>query len=65
VLRVPEEAREILGHDMKIIADTTALIALSAGTSYADALRSLELIQNDIQLRLDKEKSEASKSMEK
>ncbi|MCX6659389.1 MAG: hypothetical protein NTX81_03275 [Candidatus Bathyarchaeota archaeon] len=65
VLHVPEEVREILGHDTKLIVGTAAVIAFSAGTSYADILRSLELIQDDIQLRLSKEKSEASKSRKK
>jgi hypothetical protein len=65
VLHVPEEVREILGHDTKLIVGTAAVIAFSAGTSYADILRSLELIQDDIQLRLLKEKSEASKSRKK
>jgi hypothetical protein len=61
VLHVPEEAREILGHDTKLIVGTAAVIAFSAGTSYADVLRSLELIQDDIQLRASKEKLEATK----
>jgi len=65
VLHVPEEVREMLGHDTKIIVGTAAVIAFSAGTSYADVLRSLELIQDDLQLRLSKEKSEASKSGKK
>jgi ParB-like chromosome segregation protein Spo0J len=65
VLHVPEEVREMLGHDTKIIIGTAAVIAFSAGTSYADVLRSLELIQDDLQLRLSKEKSEASKSRKK
>jgi hypothetical protein len=65
VLHVPEEVREMLGHDTKIIVGTAAVIAFSAGTSYADVLRSLELIQDDLQLRLSKEKSEASKSRKK
>lgn len=62
VLHLPEEVKEILGHDTKIIVGTAAIIAFSAGTSYADILRSLELIQDDIQLRLSEEKSEESKS---
>ena len=61
VLLVPEEIRKILGPDTKIIAGTAAVILFSAGTSYADVLRSLEVIQEDIQFRLSKEKSEASK----
>ena len=61
VLHVPEEAREILGHDTKLIVGTAAVIAFSAGTSYADVLRSLELIQDDIALRASKEKLEATK----
>ena len=65
VLHVPEEVREILGHDTKLIVGTAAVIAFSAGTSYADILRSLELIQDDIQLRLSKEKPEASKTRKK
>jgi hypothetical protein len=65
VLHVPEEVREMLGHDTKIIVGTAAVIAFSAGTSYADVLRSLELIQDDLQFRLSKEKSEASKSRKK
>jgi hypothetical protein len=61
VLHVPEEVREILGHGTKLIVGTTAVIAFSAGTSYADVLRSLELIQDDIQLRASKEKLGATK----
>ena len=61
VLHVPEEVREILGHDTKLVVGTAAVIAFSAGTSYADVLRSLELIQDDIQLRASKEKVEATK----
>ena len=61
VLHVPEEVREILGHDTKLIVGTAAVIAFSAGISYADVLRSLELIQDDIQLRASKEKLEATK----
>ena len=61
VLHVPEEVREILGHDTKLIVGTAAVIAFSAATSYADVLRSLELIQDDIQLRASKEKLEATK----
>lgn len=57
VLHVPKELREILGPDTKIIAGTATVIAFSAGTSYADVLRSLELIQDDIRIRLAKEKS--------
>jgi hypothetical protein len=62
VLQVPEEVREIVGHDMKIVVGTAAIVAFSAATSYEDVLRSLELIQDDLQLRLSKEKSEASKT---
>lgn len=62
VLHVPEEVREILGHDMKIIVGTAAIIAFSAGTSYPDVLRSLELIRDDLQLRMSKKKSGAAKS---
>jgi hypothetical protein len=65
VLHIPEEAREILGHDTKLIIGTAAVIAFSAGTSYADILRSLELIQDDIQLRMSKEESKATKSRKK
>jgi len=61
VLHVPEELKEVLGPDTKMIAGTAAVIAFSAGTSYADVLRSLELIQDDIRLRLAKEKAEAPK----
>jgi hypothetical protein len=61
VLNIPEEVREILGHDLKIVVGTAAIIAFSAGTSYADVLRSLELIQDDIQLRASEEASEKSK----
>lgn len=58
ILHVPQELREILGHNTKIIVGTAAVIAFSAGTSYADVLRSLELIQDDVQLHLAKEKSD-------
>jgi hypothetical protein len=62
VLHIPEEVREILGHDTKIIVGTAAVIAFSAGTSYADVSRSLKLIQDDLRFRLSKEESVASKS---
>jgi hypothetical protein len=58
VLHVPEELREILGHDTRLIVGTAAVVAFSAGTSYADILRSLELIQEDVQTRLSKEESQ-------
>jgi Na+/H+ antiporter NhaC len=58
ILHVPQELRQILGHNTKIIVGTAAVIAFSAGTSYADVLISLELIQDDVQLRLAKEKSD-------
>lgn len=61
VLHVPKELKEILGSDTKIIAGTTAVIAFSAGTSCADVLRSLELIQDDIRLRIAQERSEESR----
>jgi hypothetical protein len=61
VLDIPEEVREILGHELKIVVGTAAIIAFSAGTSYADVLRSLELIQDDLQIRMAKEKLETSK----
>jgi hypothetical protein len=62
VLNVPEEVREILGHDTKLIVGTAAVIAFSAATSYADVLRSLELIQDDLQIRMANEKSEGIKT---
>lgn len=65
VMHVPEELREILGHDTKIIVGAAALIAFSATTSYEDVLRSLELIRDDIQLRQTAEKLKASKTMKK
>jgi hypothetical protein len=61
VLNIPEEIREILGHDLKIVVGTAAIVAFSAGTSYADVLRSLELIQDDIQLHASEEASEKSR----
>lgn len=61
VLSVPEEVREILGHDTRLIVGTAAVLVFSAGTSYPDILRSVELIQDDLKLRMAKEKSETSK----
>jgi hypothetical protein len=57
VLHVPQELRDLLGHDARLIVGTAAVVAFSAGTSYADVLRSLELIQEDVQFRMSKEKS--------
>ena len=65
VLHVPEEVRKILGPDTKIIAGTAAVILFSAGTSYPDVLRSLEMIQEDIQFRISKEKAAASRQKKK
>jgi hypothetical protein len=62
VLHVPQEAKKILGQDTKLIIGTAAVIAFSAGTSYGDILRSIELIHDDIQLRMSKEESEPSKT---
>ncbi|MGB8781451.1 MAG: hypothetical protein WCD81_12485 [Candidatus Bathyarchaeia archaeon] len=58
VLRVPEELREMLGPDTRLIVGTAAVVAFSAGTSYADILTSLELIHEDVQLRLSTEESQ-------
>jgi hypothetical protein len=57
VLHVPEELRDLLGHDARLIVGTAAVVAFSAATSYADVLRSLELIQEDVQIRMSKEES--------
>ena len=57
ILRVPKEVREIIGHDTKIIVGTAAVLAFSAATSYADVLRSVELIHDDVLLRQAREKS--------
>jgi hypothetical protein len=58
VLHIPEELRDLLGHDTRLIVGTAAVVAFSAGTSYADVLRSLKLIQEDVQFRMSKEKSQ-------
>lgn len=57
VLHIPEELKEMLSPDSRIIAGTAAAIMFSAGTSYADVLTSLEMIKEDIQYRMSKEKS--------
>jgi hypothetical protein len=58
VLHVPEDLRDLLGHDARLIVGTAAVVAFSAGTSYADVLRSLELIQEDVKFRVSEEKSQ-------
>jgi len=65
VMHVPEEVKGIFGQDTKLIIGTAAVIAFSAGTSYSDVLRSLELIHDDIQLRASKEKTEKKKTKRK
>jgi hypothetical protein len=65
VLHVPEELREILGHDTRLIVGTAAVVAFSAGTSYADVLRSLELIHDDVQFRISKEESQQRRRRKK
>jgi hypothetical protein len=65
VLHVPEEVRKILGPDTKIIAGTAAVILFSAGTCYPDVLRSLEMIREDIQYRISKEKAAVSRQKRK
>jgi len=55
MLRVPEELREMLGPDTRLIVGTAAIVAFSAGTSYEDILRSLELIRGYVQFRQSKE----------
>ena len=65
VLQVPGEVKGIFGHDTKLVIGTAAVIAFSGATSYADILRSLELIHDNIQFRASKEKSEAQKSRNK
>lgn len=57
MLHIPEELKEMLGPDSRIIAGTAAAVMFSAGTSYADILTSLEMIKEDIQYRASKEKS--------
>ncbi len=65
VLHVPEELREILGPDTKMIVGTAAVICFSAATSYSDVLRSIEMIQEDVQVRLARERAAASKQGKK
>ncbi len=57
MLHIPEELKEMLGPDSRIIAGTAAAVMFSAGTSYADILTSLEMIKEDIQYRMSKAKS--------
>jgi hypothetical protein len=61
VLQIPRDLREIFGHDTKIIVGTAAVIAFSAATSYADVLRSLELIQDDVKFRLSKKSRQTTR----
>jgi hypothetical protein len=61
VLHIPEELREILGPDTKMIVGTAAVICFSAAASYEDVLRSIEMIQEDVQLRMAREKAGASR----
>ena len=61
MLMIPKEVREILGHDTRLVVGTAAVLAFSAASSYADVLRSVELIQDDLQIRMAEEKSRASK----
>ncbi len=65
VLHIPEEVRGILGPDTKMIVGTAAVICFSGATSYSDVLRSIEMIQEDVQLRMAKEKTAASKRRKK
>jgi len=65
VLHIPEELREILGPDTKMIVGTAAVICFSAATDYSEILRSIEMIQEDVQLRMAKEKAAASKQRKK
>jgi len=58
VLHVPKELKEMLGPDTRLIVGTAAVVAFSAGTSYSDILRSIELIHEDVQSRLSKEESQ-------
>lgn len=65
MLHIPEELRGIFGPDTKMIVGTAAVICFSAATSYSDVLRSVEMIQEDVQLRMAKEKAAASKQRKK
>jgi hypothetical protein len=64
VLHIPEEAKEILGKDTKLVVGTAAVIAFSAATSYTDVLRSIELMQDDIRIRA-AEEAKKSRSRKK
>lgn len=58
ILRIPEELKEMFGHDMKIITVTGAAAFLCPEEiANEDVLRSIELIKEDLELRLSKEKS--------
>jgi hypothetical protein len=62
VLHVPEDVKKIMGPDTKLVVGTAAVLAFSAGTSYSDILRSVELIRDDLELRAAEEKAEATKT---
>jgi hypothetical protein len=62
VLHVPEDVKGIMGPDTKLVVGTAAVLAFSAGTSYRDILRSVELIRDDLELRAAEEKAQAKKT---
>ncbi len=53
VLYIPKELRESFGRNMKIIPNTVAALFFPAGTSYENVLKSLRIIEADVQHRID------------
>ena len=51
-LYIPKEVREAFGRHMNILTDATACVMFPEDTEYEDILRSLEIIEADIQHRI-------------
>lgn len=52
VLYIPKEIRDCFGRHMSIITNATACVMFPEATDYEDVLRSLEIIESDIEHRI-------------
>jgi bifunctional DNA-binding transcriptional regulator/antitoxin component of YhaV-PrlF toxin-antitoxin module len=53
VLYIPKELREAFTRDMKIISNATAAVFFSADATYENVLKSLQIIERDIEHRME------------
>ncbi|MEM2104809.1 MAG: hypothetical protein QW717_08005 [Candidatus Bathyarchaeia archaeon] len=56
VLYIPKELREAFGREMRIISNAAAAVFFPSNTTYENVLKSLQIIERDIEHRIQLQK---------